>query len=99
MLTLAFFTEIQEDMSKMNSEAKGLWDRVEAFRLVEETSWKILSPLLNGTTSLSHVDGSMYSVQVPDMIYKEHAAEVNKVGIVECSGLIIFRDLCFGYSL
>lgn len=73
--------EIQEDISKMNSEAKRLWDRVEVFRQVEESSWKILSPLLNGTTSLSHIDGSMYSVQVPDMIYKEHAAEINKLGL------------------
>ncbi|XP_047487624.1 uncharacterized protein LOC125038241 [Penaeus chinensis] len=73
--------EIQEDMSEMNSEAKRLWDRVEVFRQVEESSWKILSPLLNGTTSLSHVDGSMYSVQVPDMIYKEHATEINKLGL------------------
>lgn len=71
-------------MSEMNSEAKRLWDRVEVFRQVEESSWKILSPLLNGTTSLSHVDGSMYSVQVPDMIYKEHATEINKVAVMVC---------------
>ncbi|KAG7164122.1 HAUS augmin-like complex subunit 6-like [Homarus americanus] len=73
--------EILDDISKMNSEASKLWARAEKFREIEESSWKILSPLLDGTTSLSHIDGSAYAPQVPEMVYKAHANTINKVGL------------------
>ncbi|XP_071519173.1 uncharacterized protein [Panulirus ornatus] len=73
--------EVLDDIVKMNSKTGCLWDRIAEFRQKEESSWKILSPLLDGTTSLSHLDGSMYSPQVPEMVYKAHANTMNKVGL------------------
>ncbi|XP_045619316.1 uncharacterized protein dgt6 [Procambarus clarkii] len=73
--------EILDDIAEMNSTASKLWEKVEGFQKVEEASWKIISSLLDGTTFLSHINGSMYSPQVPEIVYKTHASTINKMGL------------------
>ncbi|XP_066977584.1 uncharacterized protein [Macrobrachium rosenbergii] len=76
-----FQEEIMADISKLNGEAGDLWERVSAFHNIESSSWKVLSPLLDGTMSLSHIDGSLYTPTVPEIVYKDYAVEINKVGL------------------
>lgn len=73
--------EILDDLAKMKNSTGKLWEQVEKFRLIEEASWKIFAPLLDGTTFLSHINGSMYSPQVPEMVYKTHFNTINKMGL------------------
>ena len=63
----------------MNKEAGELWGHVKKFYDTQSSNWSLLSPLLEGTTSLSHLDGSLYSPVVPEIVYKEHASAINKV--------------------
>lgn len=82
----------------MNSDADKLWSRVAKFQQVEESSWRILAPLLDGTTSLSHIDGSLYSPQVPEVVCKAHAATINKVHMTTLTDVLLL-DKNFGFSL
>ncbi|XP_068238997.1 uncharacterized protein [Palaemon carinicauda] len=76
-----FQGEIMLDMSKLNSEAGDLWGRVGTFQNIESSSWKVLSPLLDGTMSLSHLDGSLFTPTVPETVYKDYAVDINKIGL------------------
>uniref|UniRef100_A0A0P4WT65 HAUS augmin-like complex subunit 6 N-terminal domain-containing protein n=1 Tax=Scylla olivacea TaxID=85551 RepID=A0A0P4WT65_SCYOL len=67
------------DISSMNDSISKLWDKVDHFQQVEESAWKVLCPLLDGSTSLTHINGSVYSPQVPEMVYKTHANAINKL--------------------
>ncbi|XP_064112157.1 uncharacterized protein LOC135219371 isoform X2 [Macrobrachium nipponense] len=76
-----FQEEIMADISKLNGEAGDLWERVSTFHKIESSSWKVLAPLLDGTMSLSHVDGSLYTPTVPEIVFKDYAVDINKVGL------------------
>ncbi|XP_050690896.1 uncharacterized protein LOC126982672 isoform X2 [Eriocheir sinensis] len=67
------------DITQMNNEMKKLWSPVDRFQQVEGSAWEVLRPLLDGSAFLSHIDGSVYSPQVPEMVYKTHASTVNKL--------------------
>lgn len=63
----------------MNDQMSKMWSPVDQFQQVESSAWEVLRPLLDGSAFLSHIDGSAYSPQVPEMVYKTQASTVNKV--------------------
>lgn len=66
----------------MNDHMNKMWGQVDHFQQVEGSAWEVLRPLLDGSAFLSHINGSVYSPQVPEVVYKNHASTVNKVGLI-----------------
>ena len=67
--------------------------KVDQYQEVEESAWKVLSPLLDGSTSLSHINGSVYSPEVPDIVLKRHANAINKVGLIQIMWISFFLTM------
>ncbi|XP_045129511.1 uncharacterized protein LOC123515129 isoform X3 [Portunus trituberculatus] len=86
---------VLEDISRMNDSVSKLWNKVDHFQQVEESTWKVLCSLIDGSTSLTHINGSVYSPQVPEIVYKTHANAINKLKLqgLYCEGKLNLLSL------
>ncbi|CAL4084764.1 unnamed protein product, partial [Meganyctiphanes norvegica] len=95
-------TDLKKEIEGKNNEVGNAWEQIDQFASVERSAWALLSPLLDGSIALSHIDGKLYAPQVPQEILKENAHTISKTGlssvyrdgVLDLLSLVQFSNLC-----